>query len=282
MLSKSTMTALTCAVAVATAFTLRAEELPLEERHLLSQDRLGKLPEGIISSTLRISPDGKKIAGVCSRGNDKQVVFINGEESPEYESVVLDSIHFSPDSKRVAYGAKRDGKAFAMVDGIEYPAFDSCGAGFPIFNADGSRFMFAASRDGEACVVVNGKAGESYEAIMKGGPVFSPDGTRFLYVAKDGDWGRVVVDGVAGPKYRNVDAPMFSADGKHVTYVAMTPTKSILVVDGREAVITENFIRGSLAFDSPTRLHILALESHTVTRVQVDLLEAVKPQPPAP
>src|SRR6185369_15390149 len=48
----------------------------------------------------------RRLAGVIARGA-AQIVFINGEQSPAYDGVVADSIHFSPDSKRVAYGAKR-------------------------------------------------------------------------------------------------------------------------------------------------------------------------------
>ena len=119
---------------------------------------------------------------------------------------------------------------------------------------------------------MDGKEGETWEALMKGGPVFSPDGNHFVYVAKDGDGGRAVVDGVPGPIYENVIAPAFGPGGKHLAYVALTPDASLLVVDGREMVKTGNFVRDSLGFDSPTRLHILSIDNGgKIARLQLDL-----------
>lgn len=251
---------------------VRAEEPRPEGNPPVHQEELGSLPKGFKVGTLRLSPDGKHFAGVIMHG-DKWTVYVDGIESSEYDAVTEDSIHFSPDSKHVAYGATRDGKGFAVVDGKEFSSGLACASGFPVFSATSEHFLYVAAQpENRASVIVDGKEGETWEALMKGGTVFGPDGSRFVYVVKEGKGGRAVVDGVAGPIYENVIAPVFGPDGKHLAYVALTPNDSILVVDGKEMVKTDNFVRDSLGFDSPTRLHILSIDSGgKIARLQLDL-----------
>lgn len=272
-LPRSTATRLAAALFWFGLSTLQAEPPPKAAAHVREEPLL-PMPEGVIASTVRISPDGKRVAGVIARG-DAQIVFTNREQSAAYVAVMKDSIHFSPDSKRVAYCAKLGPKAFVVVDGVEYPEFGASGVGFPLFSADSKHFLYTATRpEGKACVVVDGKAGETYEAIMKGGPLFGPAGKRFVYVAKVDQSYRVVIDGVAGPMYRNIDAITFSADGQHVAYVGMSTATTFLVLDGVERAKVENIVRDSLAFDSPARLHILAITgAGLISRIEVDLLQ---------
>lgn len=241
------------------------------------RDLLGSLPEGVVADTLRISADGKRIAGVVVRG-ERWIVFVDGVESPDYQAVVQNSIHFSPDSKRVAYGAKCDGKDIVVVDGKTFPAGLACAAGYPIFSANSVHFLYVAAQpEGRMSVVMDGKESASWEAIMQGGPAFGPDGNHFIYVAKDGKASRIVFDGTAGPEYASINAPTFSPDGKHFVYVAATPTACVLVADGREAVVAENFLRDSLGFDSRSLVHILAIDAKAgITRLQIDLAKPLK------
>ncbi len=259
-----------------TAGPVCAQEAPAQDSPPVQRDELGSLPKrGLSAGTLRISPDGRHFAGVIVRG-EKWTVYVDGVESPEYDAVTEDSIHFSPDSKRVAYGAMRGGKGIVVVDGKEFPAGLACAIGFPIFNATGEHFLYVAAHpENEASVIVDGKEGETWEALMKGGPVFSANGNHFVYVAKDSRGGRVVADGVAGPIYENIIPPTFGPDGEHFAYVALTPDASILVVDGKELVKTRDFVRDSLGFDSPTRLHILSIDpSAKIARLALDLAKS--------
>ena len=251
---------------------VRADEPRTAGNPPVHREELGSLPKGFKVGTLRLSPDGKHFAGVIVRG-DRWTVYVDGVESSEYDAVTEDSIHFSPDSKRVAYGTTRDGKGFAVVDGKEFTSGLACASGFPVFSATSEHFLYvAAQSENRASVVVDGKEGETWEALMKGGTVFGPDGSRFVYVVKEGRGGRAVVDGVAGPVYENVIAPIFGPEGKHLAYVALTPNDSILVVDGKKIVRTDNFVRDSLGFDSPTRLHILSIDNRgKIARLQLDL-----------
>jgi hypothetical protein len=57
---------------------------------------------------LIFSPDGSKVAYVAEHA-DKQFVVVNDEEGPKFDSV--DEPVFSPDSKRLAYGAQ-EGRRF--------------------------------------------------------------------------------------------------------------------------------------------------------------------------
>ena len=65
---------------------------------------------GPAGDRLVASPDRRHVARVVRRG-DKEVVLRDRTESPEYESLksVSTSLLFSPDSRRLAYVAKREG-----------------------------------------------------------------------------------------------------------------------------------------------------------------------------
>lgn len=259
-------------ISVAMAGSVRAGEPSRTKNPSVQEEALGTVPNGLKASTLQISPDGKHFAGVMVHG-DKWTVYVDGIESFEYDAVTENSIHFSPDSKRVAYGAMRDGKGLVVVDGKEFPAGLACAKGFPVFDATGEHFLYVAAQAGNrAGVMVDGKDGGVWEALMQGSPAFCPDGDHFVYVAKDGEGARAVVDGAAGPVYDHIAAPTFGPGCKHLAYVALTRDASILVVDGKELVTASNFVRGSFGFDSPTRLHILSIDDRgKITRLQLDL-----------
>ena len=259
----------------------RAEEPEPTANPPVHREEMGSLPKGLTAGSLRISPDGKHFAVVIVRG-DKWTVYVDGVESPEYDAVTEDSIHFSPDSKRVAYGAMREGKGIVVVDGKEFPAGLACASGFPIFNATSERVLYVAAHpENKASVIVDDKEGTTWEALAKGGPVFCPHGKHVFYVAKDGKGARAVVDGVPGPLYDNIVAPAFGPGCKHLAYVALTPDASILVVDGKEVVSAGNFVRDSLGFDSPGRLHILSIDNRSkVARFQLDLPDAAQGELP--
>lgn len=259
-------------LAAVSALAQTPEQPTTRKESAAREEALGALPRGLTAGTLRISPDGRHFAGAMVHG-DKWTVYVDGVESSEYDAVTDDSIHFSADSKRLAYGAMRGGKGIVVVDGKEYPCGLACAKGFPIFDPSGAHFLYVAAHPGnEASVIVDGEEGQTWEALMTGGPTFCPDGKHFAYVAKDGDGARAVVNGVAGPKYQNVVAPTFGPNCQTVAYVALTPDASILVAGGQERVRTDNFVRDSLGFDSLTRLHILSIDHHgKIARWQLDL-----------
>lgn len=60
----------------------------------------------------------------------------------------------SPDGKRIAYVALRDGKLLVVVDGREGAKYDDLGQGSMIFSADGKRVAYTAQKGGKWLVVV--------------------------------------------------------------------------------------------------------------------------------
>jgi len=190
---------------------------------------------------------------------------------------VNDSLSFSPDSKRVSYGALRDDHKVVVVDKIEYPAFNGSAEGMPVWSPDSKRFaFFAATDEGRILAVVDGNAGQAWDSVIQESFTFSPEGSRFAFVAKDGDFGRVVVDGEAGSRYRNVAGFTFSPDGKHFAYIAMSAESMAVIVDGVEMETARAFIKNTLRFDGPEQLHVVKLEGNKLILVQTDLVRLAK------
>jgi len=234
---------------------------------------LATLNAGAITHALRVSPDGTRISYVAALDDGAQAVFVNDEQSPKYAGIANDSLSFSPDSKRVAYGALRDGRRIVVVDGKEFPAYNGSAEGMPVWSPDSKRFAyFAATDDNRILAVVDGKAGQPWDSVITESFVFSPDSSRFAYVAQDGDSGRIVVDGEAGPRHRNVAGFSFSPDGKHFTYVAMFTQSMAIIVDRVEMATAHAFIKNTLRFDGPRRLHVVSLEGNKLIRMQIDLI----------
>ncbi|HYM74830.1 MAG TPA: hypothetical protein VE377_02540 [Candidatus Dormibacteraeota bacterium] len=65
----------------------------------------------------------------------------------------------SPDGKRIAYVALRDGKLLVVVDGREGPEYDAIDKGTPVFSSDGKRVAYTAQKGGKWLVVVDGQEG---------------------------------------------------------------------------------------------------------------------------
>ena len=237
-----------------------------------NREILATLHPGISSRTLRISPDGQRIAYMATLKEGGEVVCVNDVQSPKYDGIVNDSLSFSPDSKRVAWGALHNGKKVVVVDGQEFPAFDGSAEGMPVWSADSKHFAyFAASESGKLLAVVDGKAGKPWDSVIKESFVFSPDGSRFAFVAKDGDSGRVVVDGDAGPSFKNIAGFTFSPDGSHFAYIAMSEQSMTVIFDGVETVKARAFIKDTLRFEGMEKLQVIQLDGNQLLLVQTNL-----------
>ncbi|MCX7778531.1 MAG: hypothetical protein N2381_10850, partial [Armatimonadetes bacterium] len=123
-------------------------------------------------------------------------------------------------------------------------------------------------------VVVDGVEGKEYDGIVKGTLIFSPDSKRFAYGARRGGKEFVVVDGDEGKEYDGIGTLIFSPDSKRFAYVAVRGEKQFVVVDGVEGEEYDCFLRGSeLVFDSPNRLHSLAIQGNEIFLVKVEIVE---------
>ncbi|MDW8026564.1 MAG: hypothetical protein RMK18_11970, partial [Armatimonadota bacterium] len=100
------------------------------------------------------------------------------------------------------------------------------------------------------------------------------DSKRFAYEARRGGKEFVVVDGEEGKEYDGIGTLIFSPDSKHLAYGAERGKKQFVVVDGVEGKEYDCFLRGSkLVFDSPNRLHSLAVRGDKIFLVEVEIVE---------
>ncbi len=86
-------------------------------KRIVSEDLVVQVDSSLMVSELfKVSPDSKRVAYGAKVG-DKVLVVVDGKEGKPYHGI--GSLIFSPDSKRVAYGAKVGDKWLVVVDGKE-------------------------------------------------------------------------------------------------------------------------------------------------------------------
>jgi hypothetical protein len=114
---------------------------------------------------------------------NKQFVVVDGMEEKQYDGIG-GSLTFSPDSKRVAYGAKVGNKWLVVVDGQEQKPYDTILQGTPMFSPDSQRVAYGAKGGNKNWfVVVDGNEGKKYDGLLGGGNkvIFdSPDAFHYL------------------------------------------------------------------------------------------------------
>jgi hypothetical protein len=161
-------------------------------------------------------------------------VMLDGKPGKACEMVFEGTIVFSPDSRRMAYGARRANGWFLVVGSQELGPYEFLGSttGFK-FSRDGARLGFAALVDKKWCVVLDGKPQPAFDNL---GPLaFSPDAKRVAYAAmekaNEKETWRVVLDGKPGRAYDGVDQIEFSPNGQVLAYV--------VAQNSMEAVVTE-------------------------------------------
>ena len=97
---------------------------------------------------------------------------MDGVEGKVYDDILPGSPFFSPDSKRVAYGAKRGSKWVAVVDGVEGRECDEIYDDSLVFSPDSQHLAYSAKRRGKvhmkAVVVVDGVEGSEYDDFLIG------------------------------------------------------------------------------------------------------------------
>ena len=191
-------------------------------------------------------------------------------DSPSLGSPLI----YSPDARRVAYIADRDGKKSLVVDGVFGKKYDSIKINFRTFSPDSKRVAYVAVIYGEKppvgnrwFVVIDGEEGESYnsatfvtfspdnkhvayvadgcvfldrvqvkgpEGMPVSGPIFSPDSQSLVYVVERNSKQSVVADGVPGKQYDRIGTIAFSPSSKNLAYRAKAGKNCYMVIDGRE------------------------------------------------
>jgi WD40-like Beta Propeller Repeat len=148
----------------------------------------------------RVSPDQRRAAWVRNQ-DGMAVIVVDGRAGPAYESVGVPV--FSPDSRHVAYRARRGKTAVMVLDGVEtapYPLARRAPFGdgptenfgsLPVFSPDSRHLAFVVEQGrypkGQAFVVLDGRAGPRYSQLLNWrGPTFRPDGS-LEYLAMRGN-----------------------------------------------------------------------------------------------
>jgi hypothetical protein len=178
-------------------------------------------------------------------------------------SEIPENLTVSPDSKRVAYGAKRGLKWFNVVDGVKGNEYDDL-SGITLFSPDSKHVVYGALRSAwrhsKEWLVVDGveRKERHYDKIDGGNLAFSPNSKRMAFVALRGDMQFVVVDSVEGKEYDGIaeGSLSFTPDSKRVAYWARRAKKGMVVVDGVEGKEYDGLLNGSrLVFDSSGEFH---------------------------
>jgi len=102
-----------------------------------------------------------------------------------------------------------------------------------------------AYRVGDSRVVHNANVGKAYENA--GLLALSPDGRHVAYrVEQKGPPFRafVVRDGTEGRRYEHTTQPAFSPDSRHLTYSAVRNRRWLIVTDGEEREVDDDYVMG--------------------------------------
>jgi hypothetical protein len=221
-------------------------------------DRIGYPKEGVWPFTF--SSQGGHLAYIAAQGNTERVV-VDDREEPAYDQILVPAPVFSPDSKQVAYFARRGSKVIAVADSRERAEGDDTmrtefgrqPSGL-WFSPNGKRFACAVKRTGKWFVVIDGKESQPWDGISSGfghgfprgdfvGVRFSPDSKHYVYEALQGDGYSpessysVVLDGKVKARGHFVGCFLFSPDSKRTAYVQLVPTgnkddwNTVVVVD---------------------------------------------------
>jgi hypothetical protein len=166
---------------------------------------------------MALGPNNVSLAYEVLKG-DKYVVVVNGQEGPEYDDIMKDSIVLSPDGTHFAYAAKKGNGWLVAVDGNEGPIYNGISIGSPVFSPDGYNLAYAAVKDNQWFVVLNGQPIQ-YDCNDIGSILFSPDGRHIIHtIKKDNRWS-LVVDGEIKLDYEHIyelnptdDAVEYTAD----------------------------------------------------------------------
>lgn len=185
-----------------------------------------------------VSPDQRHVAYATVVGGlfgRKMSVVVDGKEIGRYDNTIGKTLLFSPDSRRFAFGALRDGKRLVVVDGKEeIIGHERLAGGSFVFSPDSRRLAYGAgTSDRKWSVIVDGQSGKLHAGIGNGNLSFSADSSRFAYVAMDdGKW-FVVIDGQEGRRYDGIldDSLVFSPDPQTVAYTAKFANKQLAVIN---------------------------------------------------
>jgi hypothetical protein len=194
--------------------------MPFQEAPFPAEDSLlAEFPEEAKVERLLFNPNALAVAYLTER--EKKYAFsLAGKPGREYDKI--QGIVLSPDGRRYAYHARREGKWFLVVDGEEKaelyelkeaPSFWEFEYWLEaaVFSPDSRSFATRALKEKDKwAVAVDGKPGEEFDFV--GRPTFSLDGTRVAYWANLGKG----IDSTSG-SYKIIEAPSGNTIGMGAT-----------------------------------------------------------------
>lgn len=121
-------------------------------------------------------------------------VVVDGEAGPRFSSTEYVSVPvFSPDGKRIAYYAGQAPKVVAVVDGKPGAVWDYIAFGWLTFSPDSRSLAYVARKGGESFLVAGGLCSSASDEIFTA-PVFDASSARIAYGARVGTelWWKVM------------------------------------------------------------------------------------------
>jgi TolB protein len=186
------------------------------------------------------SPDGKSIAFVSDRDNNKEIYVMKADGTQPlnltYEPAEDWTPAWAPDGSAIAFASYRDGNWEIYVmkpDGSEPMRLTRHNAAdvSPTWSPDSKQIAFASNRDGNWEIYVMNRDGTGLRRLTSddatdSAPAWSPDGKAIAFESyRDGDMeiylmatdGSEVQD-VSNDHYSNEHAPAWSRDGTRLLY----------------------------------------------------------------
>ncbi len=202
----------------------------------VNQDRHESYPLVHPDVGLVFSPDSEDLVYLAQTGDEEWSLIKNGTARAAFEEIK--HLTFSPDSSRLAYAAKKDGK-WHLAEGADGgdigPAYDDIA--HVAFCPQSENLAYIARKEDGSAMVVNGEEEGEFDEIP-GQPMFSRDGERLAYAVAEQRRGdvrmRMVLDGNTGPAFDRIGAYQFSPDGEDFAYMAEKDEKGRIVHNGEE------------------------------------------------
>lgn len=242
-----------------------------------------------IGNYLMFSPDSRHLLYPAKIAEYKWTVVIDGKEDGAHDAWAIFNPSFSPDGKHTAYTAwtiPDKGDWYVVIDGQEGKRYKRLYDGVK-FSSDSNHSAYSACDNSSCFMVLDGQEAKRYEFI--GQFAYSPVSAQLAYVAMLGPKKFVVFDGREGKLYDEIHNLVFSPDGKYLAYAAYDKkTKKWFVVvnaqegkqydfvmasgaSEKEGRVDQAVETGSLKFDSPNKLHYLAVSNKRILLVEEHL-----------
>lgn len=208
--------------------------------------------DSLFERGIRLSRTGERIAYVAGKAGSCLVVASGLGIQDTFDNVPVDTLSFSADGSRLAYGALRRKKwlraqqCFVVVDGVASPPIDDIAIA-PTFSPDSKRCGYGATSKASHSVVVDGEGGPQFEGVA--GLTFSANGASIAYGVKTGIKWAVAVDHKPGEWHKGIKAPLLAPRGKRVMYSALLDNGQWTVcTEGKRGPTFDNVYDSTMTF----------------------------------